>query len=237
MHSRLVLRHYGIIYRYRILRSGFLLSIIGDFMFTLSRWNLCCIIISNKLLKLYRGHLPSIDWLDGVLFMYSWFVLRYHWTICRYWSLRYGILLGFIGICMLKLSRRYIFCIVFNNGVLKLSCRNIYFLSIEHQLLELLRGNLPSFHGLDGLHGLRRWFLLRISCFVSCFRSMCGWKVRSFLCNLVLKLWGWILPGVDRFFSLLFMHSRLVLRHYGIICRHRILRSRNLFNRICFNMF
>jgi len=108
--------------------------------------------------------------------------------------------------------------------MLKLSCWNLYVLIIQHQLLELLPGNLSDFRGLDGLHGLRRWFLLHNDRSLGCHRSMCSRNIFSFLGELMYKLWGGILSGRGRFLSMLFLYSRFVLRYYWFVYCHRSLR-------------
>jgi len=130
-------------------------------------WKIFCCFI-KFLLQLSCGHLPIIDWLDGLLFVYSWFVLRHFWIVWRDWSLCYGILFGVIGICMFKLSRRYIYCIVVNDSVLKLS-----------------GWNLSSIDWLNVVHFMYCWFVLRHHRII-CRVSMRCWNILSVFSDSVL---------------------------------------------------
>jgi hypothetical protein len=154
-------------------RCGILLYSNIDCVLKLSGWNLCCDVFDFKLLKLSGGNISILVWLNGVLGLYCWLVLRFRRIASGDGNLRRGLLL-----------------VVFSDGVFKLSRRNIHCIDIEHKLRKLLRGYLSGFHWLDLLFGLRLRLLLRNDGSFGCNRDMCDREVFSFLGDLMYKLWS-----------------------------------------------
>jgi len=105
MYCWFVLCHHGIICRHRRLCCGILFCFVSDCVLELSRWDLFCFAGNDKLFKLSRGDIPSIDWLNRMPFMYCRFILCHHGIICRHRRLCSGILFCFVSDCMLELSR------------------------------------------------------------------------------------------------------------------------------------